>query len=467
MNKEKNQMIRELRSSGFTRQEIAARVGIGFNALRAVLEKERLTRRRATRTEEQKQNIIRLACKGKNSPAQIAKQLNLGLTTVKRILRIAGVTEEQRTTILQLFHRGYSKLNIMREVNVEADAVVAVISRAGHSFAARDTINVSQEQKAEILKCFDKGHSGPHIREKFGISESILKILLRQNGKSFQERHRQLSQRRRDAVLKLRAEGLSWDGIAKEVKTGTWTIWQILKNADQDTSDESSQSTAFSGPDLNSPHEEQAIQARQVNEFGCGDIVQGCQKSKRESHGLVQRSITQPLGDTDDDCRGAVPKRRRSARLLAKRLRPTDCNREARDYFGSSADCYGPSAELHEEESTGIMLLVAHGVEKEVSNRHSGKSQSVAAANSRQTNTADAQRSLSPEIEVRNFSPHYNVVDSEASTVPAITSTPSTLPNHRVMKLREIVTEWISNHYQDLQCVVVKLCEQTCTKAVA
>ncbi|XP_055355585.1 uncharacterized protein LOC129600931 [Paramacrobiotus metropolitanus] len=233
MDEEKKRRIRELRTAGHTRQEIADRLGLTWHQVVHYLYKEKILIR-TKRTAEEKEKIMQLLRQEKFSDSQIARQCNISESVVGEMRRMMGITEEQSKTIMQLFRRGSSRTDIMREVDVSGDAVDIVVKKYGQSFVARDKLPISQKQKRQIFACIEKGHSRQRILQKFCLSEATLEALLRQNENSYRERCRQSYQQRRDTALKLAKQGLAWEEIAKQLKISRKRLSQIVQMTSQE-----------------------------------------------------------------------------------------------------------------------------------------------------------------------------------------------------------------------------------------
>ncbi|XP_055344957.1 uncharacterized protein LOC129592849 [Paramacrobiotus metropolitanus] len=277
MDEKKKQLIFKLRDAGYNQKKIAKRVGIGLNALRRFLRRETLFRLRTARIDEEKLEILPLLHQQTCSLTKIANQFSMSFKTLNQMRRTAGVPDEQKKSILPLFYRGDSRADIMREVKMEGGAGNPVLVHyANQSFTTRDKIRVNQEQKAEILKCFDEGHSELQIREQFDLSKATLKMLLRQNGKTFGERYRQNFQKRRAAALQLRAQGMSINAIAKQLKVSASTISRQKQPIGHETVtlDKCSQYTA--SLELKKVDAEPASEAQRPDEHGGHDTETTC-----------------------------------------------------------------------------------------------------------------------------------------------------------------------------------------------
>ncbi|XP_055344249.1 uncharacterized protein LOC129592279 isoform X2 [Paramacrobiotus metropolitanus] len=226
-------LICKLRKAGYPRKDIAERVGIGLMKLKNILTRENCSLQKKW-TDDEKKEILQQADKAKYNIAQIARQFNMCRSTVKRMQRLAELTEEQRKTILDLFHRGYSRAQIVCEVNETADTVAAVIEN--------------------------------------------------DRMRSYRERCRQKYQAQRTAVLKLRGEGMSGNIIRQQLKI-SWFRLKQLETLSQEptTSSAGPLSNTKNDPALESDdvEEEQVVQTPPASENRLSDAVQGCRRSVR------------------------------------------------------------------------------------------------------------------------------------------------------------------------------------------
>ncbi|XP_055353895.1 uncharacterized protein LOC129599631 isoform X2 [Paramacrobiotus metropolitanus] len=295
MDEKKRRLICELHKGGYKWQQIIDRVGISRATILKVIKAEKLSRRRTKLNESLRKEILELVRKGDQSTAEIAKQFNICTASVDRIRLKATespVTEEQRKMILQMFHRGCSRADIIREVKVDGDAAYAVIRSA---LAAQRKLSVSQSQQEEILNCFDEGRTREHILKKFGISETTLKRVLQQKGKTFQERSLKNYEERQASVLKLRAKGLTMTAIAKKLKITTGAVFNILqKNCDKAVkapivADGLPLGRVTLEMDSSTDAGEQVVRNPPIIERGDTNIAVGCRRSARVT-ALQQRN---------------------------------------------------------------------------------------------------------------------------------------------------------------------------------
>ncbi|XP_055342557.1 uncharacterized protein LOC129591060 [Paramacrobiotus metropolitanus] len=355
MDEKKRRLICELHKGGYKWQQILDRVGVSRATILKVIKAEKLSRRRTKLTESLRKEILELVRKGDQSTAEIAKQFNICTTSVDRIrLRAteSPVTEEQRKMILQLFHRGCSRADIMREVKVDGDAAYTVIRSA---LAAQRKLSVTQAQQEQILNCFEEGRTKEHILKKFGITETTLQRILQQNGKTFQERSRKIYEERQASVLKLRAQGLTMRAISRQLKITTGAIFNILqKNCD------------------NAPIAADGLPLSRVN--------LEMESSTAAGEKVVQNSPSSPVNEKGGN--NIAVGCRRSARVTALQQRNQGCKRKS-VYQAQTSESEASDAETSEAKSDASDAVIS---EEETETSDAGTSEA-------ETDTCDAEDS--------------------------------------------------------------------------
>lgn len=177
--------------------------------------------------------IILLRIRDRLSLREIGARVGVSKERVRQLLVKHGVNFDpdnylrdasaRKQTILEMYHQGHTQIEIASQLGYRSHTPVGKVLR-GAGLSRRNDLRIRNDA---IVRMRKEGLSNKEISARLAcVSRYAIYKALHKSGITFSK---EFGQEVKDEILRLRSDGLTWNGIAKQVGVSKNTVGNILK----------------------------------------------------------------------------------------------------------------------------------------------------------------------------------------------------------------------------------------------